>query len=294
MARARALIVLVGTLVALWSGVGAALADARDVPSENDFVSRVNAERTRAGLPPLGVSADLVDVARRHSADMARSGRLSHNAELSSEVSGWRSLGENVGTGGSVDQVHAAFMGSSVHRSEILDRQFTQVGVGVVWAGDRLWVTQVFREPSASAPAPQPASSSAPAPAPAPAPEPAPAPAPEPAPAPQPAPARQLAAIPPPPAPAPAPAAPAPTPPVAPPPTIAAPTPEPVPVTAAPAPATEVAAEVAGVRRTNVEEAALALPDEVPSIPAPVGVAAGLLAAVVALQGVAVRRLRLA
>jgi hypothetical protein len=44
--------------------------------------------------------------------------------------------------------------------------------------------------------------------------------------------------------------------------------------------------EVLGVSR----EQAIAVPASVPRIPAPVGVAAGLLALVTALQGVAVRR----
>ncbi len=124
---------------------------------EQDFVSRINSSRAKAGLPPYSVASDLVAVARRHSQEMASQGRIYHNAELGSEVSGWRSLGENVGKGPSVDSLHEAFMASEPHRENILDRAFTQVGVGVsVTADGIIYVTEVFREP-AGAPAPQPA-----------------------------------------------------------------------------------------------------------------------------------------
>jgi hypothetical protein len=168
---------LVVVVAALLAGVTVTPADAQDPAT--DFVARINAERANAGLPALAVAGDLADVARRHTERMAAENRLYHNPNLGSEVSNWQRLTENVGRGGSVANLHTAFMSSASHRANILDAQVTQVGVGVVVAGDTMWVTQVFRLPQ-SAPAPAPAP---PAPAPSPAAPAPPAPAPPPAPA---------------------------------------------------------------------------------------------------------------
>jgi hypothetical protein len=114
----------------------------------------VNQERASAGLPALSVASDLVDVATRHSQRMASSGRLYHNPNLGSEVSGWERVTENVGRGPDARPIHDAFMASSTHAANILDGGVTQVGVGVVWVDGTLWVTQVFRRPTQSSPPP--------------------------------------------------------------------------------------------------------------------------------------------
>ena len=108
----------------------------------------VNSERAEAGVAPLQLSGGARSVARTWSAHMAGSG-LDHNPDLSGDlqragVTGWRSIGENVGEGGSVDQVHSMFMGSGGHRSNILGSGFSQVGIGVVRAGGKVWVTMDF------------------------------------------------------------------------------------------------------------------------------------------------------
>jgi hypothetical protein len=141
-------------------------------PGESEFVSRTNAARTSRGLKAYAVRSDLVAAARRHAARMAARGDIYHNPNLGSEVGGWRSLGENVGVGGDVESIHNAFMNSSGHRANILDRTFTEVGIGTATSADgRLYVTEIFRLPSgttaapAPAPAPKPAVSTRPRPA---------------------------------------------------------------------------------------------------------------------------------
>lgn len=158
---------------AAWSAVVAALCGAllaaasparAQVPDvEAAFVARIAAERAAAGRSPLAVADDLVAVARRHSATMAAENRLYHNPALGSQVVNWVKVGENVGTGGTVDNIHAALMASSTHRDEILGAAFTQVGVGVATSGGALWVTQVFRLPETTAAPASPPPSPAPA-----------------------------------------------------------------------------------------------------------------------------------
>jgi uncharacterized protein YkwD len=118
------------------------------VPDANDearALQLVNGERAKAGVAPLQVNGGARSVARAWSIHMADSG-LAHNPDLSGDlqragVSGWRTCGENVGYSRSVDEVHSMFMNSSGHRQNILNPAFSQVGIGVVHAGGRVWVT---------------------------------------------------------------------------------------------------------------------------------------------------------
>jgi hypothetical protein len=166
--------VVVALLGAMIPAAGPALADGG---TESQFVSLLNQERASRGLPSLQVAGDLTAVARRHSERMASSNNLHHNPNLGGEVSGWQKVGENVGRGPSAGAIHQGFMNSASHRANILDSDWTQVGVGVVIRDGQVWVTEVFRLPSGATAAPEPK------------PKPAPAPAPEPEPASEPAPA---------------------------------------------------------------------------------------------------------
>lgn len=116
------------------------------------FVSMINAERASAGLPALSTSGELASVAAGWSDRMASSGTLAHNPGLASQVSGYRFVGENVGYGPDSGTIHGAFMASPAHRANILDDDYTQVGVAVTTGeGGRIWVTEVFRQPTGAA-----------------------------------------------------------------------------------------------------------------------------------------------
>ena len=125
--------------------------------AEAGFVSRIASERVARGLDQLEGASDLQTVARRHAQRMATRGEPYHNPNLGSEVQGWAIVSENVGAGTSVDQVHQAFMSSQTHREIILSPELTQVGVGVVRASDgQIYVVEVFRRPSSQSTAPAP------------------------------------------------------------------------------------------------------------------------------------------
>jgi len=122
--------------------------------SESTFIAGTNQERAQRGSSGLRVAGDLVAVARRHSQDMAAQSRLYHNPNVGNEVQGWQLLGENVGTGPDASRVEAAFMASPEHRANVLNPNFTEIGVSVIWTGNRLWVTELFRQPFSTAAAP--------------------------------------------------------------------------------------------------------------------------------------------
>jgi hypothetical protein len=125
-------------------------------PNTSSILSAVNSSRANAGRRPLSLRSDLSAVAYRWSQHMAATGTLAHNPNLTAQVSHWRWVGENVGYGPDWRSVETAFMNSPGHRSNILDRDYSQIGIGVVVKNGRVWVTQVFRSPSGSATATKP------------------------------------------------------------------------------------------------------------------------------------------
>lgn len=147
LATMASLTVVVALLLTL-APVGAQAATGSETEAEQRFASLVNRERADRGLPALRIASDLTSVARSHTADMAAQRKLYHNPDLSTDVTNWRRLAENVGySSNGVDSLHRALMNSKGHKANILDAQVTQLGVGVVVRDGLTWVTQVFRLP---------------------------------------------------------------------------------------------------------------------------------------------------
>ena len=139
--------VLLGLLI-LASAAGADPASA-----EASFYDHVNRVRASEGKPPLVIDDQAAGVARAWSSEMARSGQLSHNPNLKSQVANWRTLGENVGVGSNPEVIQRALENSPGHRANMVNPEFTHVGIGVVEADGQVWVTEVFKAPRTSAPA---------------------------------------------------------------------------------------------------------------------------------------------
>lgn len=113
---------------------------------ENLLRTLINTERAAQGLGELRMITKAVGVARKHSANMARSGSIFHNERLARQLRRvkWQVLGENVGVGGGTPELHEAFMDSPPHRQNVLSSEYERVGVGSLVTGGRLWVTVVF------------------------------------------------------------------------------------------------------------------------------------------------------
>lgn len=120
--------------------------------AEQRFVELINVERAAAGIPALTVNGDISAVARAwseersQSADECRPDELQHNPDYAGQMPpGWFRVAENVGCGQSADSLHQSFMDSPGHRDNIMDPDFTDVGIGVRFADDgAMWVTQNF------------------------------------------------------------------------------------------------------------------------------------------------------
>lgn len=117
---------------------------------ERTFLDRTNALRSSHGIRPLAENSTLTSKAQAWASHMASTGRLEHST-LSADLGGlkWTKLGENVGmskpTSNTLLTIHNYFVSSGGHRKNLLDSQFTHMGVGVaVDKSGRVWVAEVF------------------------------------------------------------------------------------------------------------------------------------------------------
>lgn len=128
----------------------------KDVPTiELDLFNLVNIERKKLGLAPVRFSPPLSFLARKHSQDMALREDISHlstSGETYSErlVEGgfyFIKNGENVAYSQTFipEFIHQGFMDSPGHRANVLDPDFDELGIGVVFKKDKgYYVTQDF------------------------------------------------------------------------------------------------------------------------------------------------------
>jgi uncharacterized protein YkwD len=111
------------------------------------LVGMINGVRASLGLPAFAVDGELTASAQRWAQSMAASGGMAHQGDLSGGISSpWVRLGENVGVGSSVVEVHDALVASSGHYANIADPGFTHVGVAVVESGGTLYVAEEFMQ----------------------------------------------------------------------------------------------------------------------------------------------------
>ena len=146
-------------MFAVWLLVLAVLTPAPAAASaaqESAFINQVNAARAQVGLPALIPDGQLTNLARGWAESMrdgvcGAGNHICHASPISAGVThSWAKLGENVGTGPDVDSVMAAFIASPGHYANIIDPEFTHIGVGIVWEGDRMFTTHRFMKLQAS------------------------------------------------------------------------------------------------------------------------------------------------
>jgi uncharacterized YkwD family protein/spore coat assembly protein SafA len=125
--------------------------DSKVLDLESQVVSLVNAERAKYGLPALKMDWELSRVARYKSQDMRDRGYFSHTSPtygspfdmMKKFGLSYRYAGENIAKGFSTPSaVVKGWMNSEGHRANILNKNFTKIGVGYVADGN-YW-TQMF------------------------------------------------------------------------------------------------------------------------------------------------------
>jgi uncharacterized protein YkwD len=173
-----AVALLVATLAIPLGAVAATAAHASAGSDESRFLSLTNQLRASVGAPALSLDAGMSNVARSWSQQMAASGGISHNPNRQTQITGWSVLGENVGMGSTVDILNNALVNSPAHYENLVDRDFTLVGIGVAYGPNMVYVTEDFMAPAGGGGGSSDVPQAEPDPAPAPVVEEAPAPTP--------------------------------------------------------------------------------------------------------------------
>lgn len=120
----------------------------------------VNEQRRNSGLDPLEQNDDLARVAHYHSADMAEEDYFAHTSPDGESLEDrYNRFGIGCAGGENIFKLTASFgvspdsvarqavdswMGSPGHRENILRSRFTDEGIGVVYDGSTVYVTQNF------------------------------------------------------------------------------------------------------------------------------------------------------
>ncbi|WP_051569052.1 CAP domain-containing protein [Alkaliphilus transvaalensis] len=107
--------------------------------NEIQMVQMVNEERTKAGLRTLEIDVDLSYVARVKSKDMSDNNYFSHQSPtygspfdmMRSFGISYRSAAENIARTQSLQSAHTGLMNSEGHRKNILNPNFTHIGIGI-------------------------------------------------------------------------------------------------------------------------------------------------------------------
>lgn len=107
------------------------------------MLNLVNQERATAGLKPLTMELSVVKLARMKSQDMIDKSYFSHTSPtygspfdmMKTYGVTYRYAGENLAGNQTVERAHTALMNSEGHRANILNANFTHVGIGIVDGG---------------------------------------------------------------------------------------------------------------------------------------------------------------
>jgi uncharacterized YkwD family protein len=111
--------------------------------AETLILKQVNAERAKAGLAPLTIDYRLVQTARAKSQDMIDNGYFDHESpvlgspfdQMKRAGITYRYAGENIAGNSSAAGAMESWMESPGHRANILNSDFTRIGIGVVDGG---------------------------------------------------------------------------------------------------------------------------------------------------------------
>lgn len=122
-----------------------------------DQISRIltltNAERVKLGIQTLKINGVLSKLAESKSQEMAKKNYFSHQSpSYGSSFDVMRThgisyiiAGENLAIDAHADNAHLAWMNSKTHKANILNPNFTEIGIGICAKGNNSYIyTQMF------------------------------------------------------------------------------------------------------------------------------------------------------
>jgi uncharacterized protein YkwD len=107
---------------------------------EQAILDATNKEREKEKLPPLKPNKILCEVARAHSANMAKQGKMEHELDGKNPADRVRAAGyihahmaENIAVsdGEKPEGIVKAWMDSKEHKENILNEKYTEIGIGL-------------------------------------------------------------------------------------------------------------------------------------------------------------------
>lgn len=135
------------------TGTTSSTSSANVATAEKNAVELMNADRRANGLSDLKVSSAVTAVARSHAQDMVNRKFFSHSNpdgktpsdRLKAAGISYSAVGENIAENTSVQAAETSFMNSSGHRANILNSNYTTVGIGVAYdSAGNVYVVQDF------------------------------------------------------------------------------------------------------------------------------------------------------
>jgi uncharacterized YkwD family protein len=110
---------------------------------EQKMVTLVNQARAQNNVPALQIDMELANVARLKSQDMIDNNYFSHNSPTYGDPFDmmkafgidYVQAGENIAGNQDVDSAHNSLMNSAGHRKNILNPDFTHIGIGIKSGG---------------------------------------------------------------------------------------------------------------------------------------------------------------
>ena len=116
------------------------------------MLNLVNSERRANGLAELKWNDALAKVAQEKALDMQRNNYFSHTSPtygspfdmMKSFGISYRFAAENIAKNGSVEKAHVALMNSDGHRKNILNANYTAMGIGIVKTSSGYIIVQMF------------------------------------------------------------------------------------------------------------------------------------------------------
>jgi uncharacterized protein YkwD len=135
-----------------------AAASGADRSLEKELLALVNRQRIQQGLQALTLDDALTGIAREHSHGMIRQGFISHDRPSGSLKARMAKAGylyevvrENVASAQTVAKAHTALLKSPTHKNNILARDVTRIGIGIIPCRQtccrQIYITEVFADP---------------------------------------------------------------------------------------------------------------------------------------------------
>jgi Cysteine-rich secretory protein family len=120
------------------------------------LLAGINSVRAGVGVGPVTLDPVVSLVAQTWALVMATAGEISHNPDVGSQLNGILAVAENVGRGPSLDWIHNGLIGSPSHYKNMVNPNYTVVGLGVLTLGAQTWVVEDFVRPLGAVSAPPP------------------------------------------------------------------------------------------------------------------------------------------